>query len=149
MKTLNRVDLLGRLGQDPDFRITQSGTAIANLSIATNEGYKDQSGEWQEKTEWHRVTLWKNLAEVADKYLSKGSAVMISGKLQTRSYEDKNGETKYITEVVGNNIIMLDAKGDKLVSESNTPQTAKNIAKELQSPTQGKYEDPPEDDVPF
>lgn len=106
-KTLNRVQLLGRLGNDPDHRVTQSGTEVCTLNIATNENYKDRDGNWQERTDWHRVVLWRKLAEIANKYLNKGAQVMIEGKLQTRSYEDKSGVTKYITEVVADNLYML------------------------------------------
>lgn len=104
---MNNVILIGNLGSDPDMRHTQSGTAVANLSIATNESYKDKDGEWQDKTEWHRVVVWGAQAENCAKYLSKGSKVGVSGKLQTRKWEDDDGNARYTTEVVARNVEFL------------------------------------------
>lgn len=97
--SLNKVILVGNLGNDPEIRQTQSGDKVATLSIATSESYKDKSGQKQTKTEWHRVVMFGRIAEVAEQYLRKGSKVLIEGKLQTRSY-DKNGQTVYTTEIV-------------------------------------------------
>lgn len=121
MKTLNKVQLLGNLGQDPEVRNTSSNKKIATLNIATTNNYKDQSGEWQESTDWHRVIVWEKLAEVCEKYLKKGSKVFIEGKLRTRSYE-KDGTTHYVTEVLGNNLIMLSgAKSENKEFDSDVP----------------------------
>lgn len=104
---VNKVILLGNLGQDPDLRYTAGGTAVANLSMATSEKYKDQSGEWVEKTEWHRLTAWGRTAEICGEYLSKGSRIYIEGKLQTRKWTDKEGNDRYTTEVVVREMKML------------------------------------------
>lgn len=99
-KGINKVILIGNLGKDPDINYTQAGKAIANLTVATSESWKDQSGEMQEKTEWHRVSIFGKLAEIAGQYLKKGSQVYLEGKLQTRKWEDQNGNDRYTTEVV-------------------------------------------------
>jgi single-strand DNA-binding protein len=106
MASLNRVNLIGNLGKDPEIRHTQSGAAVANLSLATNEVFKNASGEKVERTEWHRVVLFGKLAEVAGEYLKKGSPIYLEGRLQTRSWE-KDGATRYATEVVGTSLQFL------------------------------------------
>ena len=116
MGSLNKAMIIGRLGDDPDVRYTQSNTAIANMSIATSERYKTKEGEKKERTEWHRVVAWGRLAEICQEYLRKGSKVYIEGQLQTRKWEDKEGNTKYSTEIRGYKMLMLDSKG-----ESNAP----------------------------
>lgn len=105
--------LIGRLGKDPDVRYTQSNTAVANMSIATSERFKDKSGEWKEKTEWHKVVAWGRTAEVCQEYLQKGSQIYIEGSLQTNKWEDKDGNTRYTTEVKTFRMQMLDSKGDR------------------------------------
>lgn len=110
MAGINKCILVGRLGRDPEIRYTQSGTAVTNLNLATSEKYKDKSGGMQEKTEWHRIVAFGRVAEIAEKYLGKGSQVYIEGKLQTRSYE-KEGQMHYSTEVVANTVQFLDSKG--------------------------------------
>ncbi len=112
MASLNKVMLIGNLGKDPEVRYTTSGTAVASFSVATTEKYKNKSGEWEEKTEWHNVTLWARLAEIAGEYLSKGKTVYIEGRLQTRKWQDKEGKDRYTTEIVGEKMQMLSAKGD-------------------------------------
>lgn len=111
MSSLNKAMIIGRLGQDPDVRYTQSNTAVANLSVATSERYKDKSGEWKENTEWHRVVAWGRLAEICQEYLKKGSLVYIEGPIQTRQWEDKDGQTRYTTEIKALTMTMLDSKG--------------------------------------
>ncbi len=113
---VNKVILVGNLGNDPEMRATQAGSQIANLSIATSESWRDkQTGEMQEKTEWHRVVFFNRLAEIAGQYLRKGSKVYIEGKLQTRSWDDQaTGQKKFMTEVVGNEMQMLDSRGDNM-----------------------------------
>ena len=113
MSSLNKAMLIGRLGQDPEVRYTQSNTAVANLSIATSERYKDSTGEWKETTEWHRVVAWGRLAEICQEYLKKGSQVYIEGPIQTRQWEDKEGRTRYTTEIKALTMTMLDSKGDR------------------------------------
>ncbi len=105
--------LIGHLGTDPEMRATPNGTNVANFSVATNESYKNSSGQLQERTEWHRIVVWGRLAEVCNQYLKKGRQVYIEGKLQTRSWDDqKSGEKKYMTEIVCSDMQMLGAKGD-------------------------------------
>ena len=103
---VNKVILLGNLGKDPELRYTQSGTAVCNFSLATTERVK-ANGEWQDKTEWHNITTWAKTAEVANEHLSKGSRIYLEGRIQTRKWEDKEGNTRYTTEIVANQIVML------------------------------------------
>ena len=113
--SLNKVILVGNLGADPDVRSMQSGDKVANLSIATSERWNDRDGNRQERTEWHRVVLFGKVAEVAERYLKKGAKVLIEGQLQTRKWQDQNGQDRYSTEVVvrgfGGNMTMLDGPG--------------------------------------
>lgn len=112
MRGVNRVMLIGNLGKDPDMQFLEGNIAVAKFSLATTETYKDRSGKLISQTEWHTVVLWRGLAELAQKYLHKGSLVYIEGRLKTRSWEDKEGNKKFATEVVGDNLIMLDKKTD-------------------------------------
>ena len=112
-KSVNKVILIGNLGKDPEIKYTPSGTAVAKFSLATNERYKDKAGEWQDRTEWHNVVLWQRLAEIAGEYLKKGGKVYIEGKLQTRSWEDKqSGQKKYMTEIVANDLVLLGGRSE-------------------------------------
>ena len=106
--SVNKVILIGNLGSDPELRFTPSGVQVANFSLATSESWTDKAGERQERAEWHRIVLWRRLAEVAGQYLKKGSKIYIEGKLQTRSWEDQNGQKRYTTEVVANSMEMLE-----------------------------------------
>ena len=106
--SINKVLLIGNLGDDPELRFTASGTQVANFSLATSETWQDKNGERQERTEWHRIVLWRRLAEIAGQYLKKGSKVYIEGKLQTRSWDDQKGQKHYSTEVVANSMELLD-----------------------------------------
>ena len=112
MASLNKVLLIGNLGQDPEMTYTQGGTAKAQLSIATQEKWKDKDGEAKEKTEWHRVIVWGKLAEICGQYLSKGRQVFIEGRLQTRQWEDREGNKKYTTEIIASGMQMLGSKRD-------------------------------------
>jgi len=113
MSTLNnKVQLIGNLGAAPEVKTTESGKTMATLSIATTDRYKDSNGEKQENTQWHRVVAWGKTAEIAEKYLKKGSRIAIEGRLNNRSYDDTNGEKKYITEVVATELLMLDPKAE-------------------------------------
>ena len=112
-KSVNKVILIGNLGKDPEVKYTPSGTAVAKLTLATNERFKDKGGEWQDRTEWHNVVLWARLAEIAGEYLKKGGKVYIEGRLQTRSWDDKNtNQKKYMTEVVASDLVLLSGRGD-------------------------------------
>ncbi len=104
---LNKVMLIGNLGADPETRFTQDGTCVCNLRIATTEKFKNRNGEPQERTEWHRVVMWGRLGEIANQYLSKGSRVYIEGKIETRKWQDRDGNDKYTTEIRANEMKML------------------------------------------
>lgn len=112
MRGVNRVILIGNLGKDPDVQYLEGNIGVAKFSLATTETYKDKGGRSISQTEWHTVVLWRGLAELAQKYLHKGSLVYIEGSLRTRSWEDKEGNKKFATEIVGDNLIMLDKRGD-------------------------------------
>ncbi len=112
MRGVNRVTLIGNLGKDPEMQFLEGNIAVAKFSLATTESYKDRSGRLLSQTEWHTVVLWRGLAELAQKYLHKGSLVYIEGGLKTRSWEDKEGNKKFATEIVGDNLIMLDKRAD-------------------------------------
>lgn len=104
--------IIGRLGQDPDLRHTKSNKAVCNLSVATSSRYKDSNNEWQEETEWHRITVWGSQAENCDKYLQKGSQVFVEGNIKTREWEDKDGNKRYTTEIHAYNVTFLSGQGD-------------------------------------
>ncbi len=111
-KGVNKVILIGNLGTDPEVRYMPSGNAVANLTLATSESWKDkQTGEMQDRTEWHRVVLYNRLAEIAGEYLRKGSKIYIEGSLRTRKWQDKTGQERYTTEIHANELQMLDSKG--------------------------------------
>lgn len=112
MRGINRVMLIGNLGKDPDVQYLEGNIGVAKFSLATTETFKDRAGKLISQTEWHTVVLWRGLAELANKYLHKGSLVYIEGRLRTRSWEDKEGNKKFATEVVGDNLIMLDKRTD-------------------------------------
>jgi single-strand DNA-binding protein len=139
MAGVNKVILVGRLGKDPEVRYTPSGAAVANFSIATSEEWKDKNtGEKQERTEWHRIVAWRRLGEICGEYLHKGSQIYIEGRLQTRSWEDRDGNKRYTTEIVAQNMQMLEAAGKGGRTE----------------PEEGRLpvEEPisiPDDDIPF
>jgi single-strand DNA-binding protein len=110
-KSINKVILIGNLGQDPELRYTSSGVAVASFSMATSESWKDQDGNVQEKTQWHKLVAWRKLAEIVGEYLKKGSKVYIEGRIQYRSYDDKNGVKRDVTEIIVDQMLMLDSKG--------------------------------------
>lgn len=112
MRGVNRVMLIGNLGKDPDVQFLEGNIGVAKFPLATTETFKDRSGKLISQTEWHTVVLWRGLAELAQKYLHKGSLVYIEGRLRTRSWEDKEGNRKFATEIVGDNLIMLDKRTD-------------------------------------
>ena len=109
---LNRAFLMGNLGQTPELRYTQSGQGVLSIRMATNERFKNKDGEWQDKAEWHSVVVWGKRAEALSKILQKGSPIMVEGRLQTRKWEDKEGTTRYTTEVVAREVLLLGRKGD-------------------------------------
>jgi single-strand DNA-binding protein len=142
MAGINKVILIGRLGNDPEVRYTPDGTAVANFNIATSEEWTDKgTGERKERTEWHRIVAWRRLGEICGEYLSKGKQVYVEGKLQTRSWE-KDGVTRYTTEVIASDVQFLGSRN------------AGDTYKSTEPPQSQKYEDPPltnrqDDDIPF
>jgi single-strand DNA-binding protein len=118
--SVNKAIIVGNLGRDPEVR-NAGDTRVANLNIATSERWKDKSGQQQERTEWHRVTLWDKLADVAERYLKKGSTVYIEGKLETRKWQDQSGQDRYTTEIRARELTMLDKRGDG--GGASNPQT--------------------------
>lgn len=112
-KSVNKVILVGNLGKDPEVKYTAQGTAVAKVSLATNERFKDGRGEWQDRAEWHNLVMWARLAEIAGEYLKKGSKVYVEGRLQTHSWDDKQtGQKKYMTEIVVGELVMLSGRGE-------------------------------------
>lgn len=111
--SVNKVILVGRLGKDPELRYTPSGDAVCNFSLATSERYKDKQGQQQEKTEWHNIVVWRKLAEICGKFLAKGSMIYLEGRIQTRSYDDRDGNKRYITEIVADKMQMLGSKNEE------------------------------------
>ena len=130
MANLNKVMLIGRLGQDPEIRYTQSGSSVANVTIATNDYWTDKQGGKQERTEWHSLVLWGKLADLAQSYLKKGSQVYVEGRLQTRDWEDQQGQKHYKTEVVVTTMQFLDSK---MSDSSNTEYSATPSAQQSDS----------------
>ena len=135
-KGVNKVILVGNLGKDPETRYMPDGKAVCNFSIATSESWKDKSGEKKESTEWHRICMFGKLAEIAGEYLNKGSKVYIEGKLQTRKWQGQDGQDRYTTEIVANEMQMLDSK------PSSDDQTS---AGQYQAAKDGEFGD----DIPF
>ena len=121
MAGVNKVILIGNLGKDPEVRYLDNGVAVANFSLATTENYKNKEGERVSQTEWHNIVLWRGLAEVAEKYLKKGASVYIEGKIKNRKWEDKEGKTRYNTEILADNMTML---GGKQSQENVVPTPA-------------------------
>lgn len=133
--TVNKVILIGRLGADPQLKYTPSGKANVTFNLATNAYWKDQDGNQQEKTDWHRIVAWDKLAEVMGEWLKKGSFIYIEGRLQTRSYEDTNGVKRYITEVVATDLEMLGRKGESDLesTDKESPPSPENESKSEES----------------
>lgn len=140
-KGINKAIIVGNLGQDPEVKYTASGTAIANISVATSESWTDkQSGQKQEKTEWHRIVMYKKLAEIAGQYLKKGSKVYIEGKIQTRKWQDQSGQDRYTTEIVANEMQMLDSRQDNAGTPQQAPQQGCQQAPAPQQAPQQNYQ---------
>lgn len=145
-KGINKVILVGNLGNDPDIRYTASGSAVANISVATTDSWKDkESGETQDRTEWHRVVFFGRLAEIVGEYLRKGSQVYLEGRLQTRKWQDKGGNDRYTTEIVANEMQML---GGRNTQRASTGADAQH-SDESRAPTSGGGSDFVDDDIPF
>lgn len=147
--SVNKVILVGNLGKDPELRYTSSGTAVATFSLATSERYKDKSGEQQEKTEWHNIVTWRNLAEICGKYLHKGKQVYIEGRIQTRSYDDRDGNKRYMTEIVADQMQMLGSKGDDGGYRRQNDSFDQRQEPQAQEPQVSEPPFNPDDDIPF
>ena len=126
MSSVNKAILVGRLGRDPEVRYTGSGQAVANLSLATAERFKDKQGEYQERTEWHRITAWGRLAEIVQQYTHKGSMIYVEGRIETRKYE-KDGVERYSTEIVAQSIQLLGSKNDNASPASGQESDAAEV----------------------
>jgi single-strand DNA-binding protein len=156
MASVNKVILIGNLGRDPEIRYMPSGDALATLSVATTDSWKDKSGEKQERTEWHRVSMFGRLAEIAGEYLKKGSQVYIEGRIQTRKYTDKDGAEKYSTEIVANEMKMLGSRNaaggmadmDSAPRAASRPASGGAASAPAKAPAGGAFDDL-EDDIPF
>jgi len=138
MASLNKVMLIGNLGADPEIRYTPSGAAVANFNMATKAQWTTKEGEKQDRTEWHRIVAWRRLGEICGEYLHKGSLVYIEGRLQTRTWEDRDGNKRYTTEIVAQGMQMLDRAG----------KSAEAASTEERFPTEEPL-DVPDDDIPF
>jgi len=138
MASLNKVMLIGYLGDDPEIRYTPSGSAVANFRMATTEQWTSKEGEREERTEWHRIVAWRKLGETCGEYLHKGSLVYIEGNLQTRSWEDRDGNKRWTTEIIAQRMQMLDRPG----------KSGEAVSVEERFPTEEALE-APEDDIPF
>ncbi|MCF6266364.1 MAG: single-stranded DNA-binding protein [Desulfuromusa sp.] len=165
--SVNKVILVGNLGKDPELRYTPSGTAIATFSLATTERYKDREGNKQSKTEWHNIVVWRQLAEICGKYLHKGKQIYVEGKIQNRSYDDRDGNKRYISEVVVSEMQMLGSREDNqsgggggYAGGQNQNQGGQSSNQEGQNQNQnnssqqqgGGFEEPvfnPDDEIPF
>lgn len=139
-KGVNKVILVGNLGNDPEVRYMPNGNAVANLSLATSESWKDQQGQVQERTEWHRLTMYRRLAEIAGEYLKKGSQIYVEGKLQTRKWQDQQGQDKYTTEIIVDQMQMLGGRGgDGGGGNGGYQRPQNNQGGYNQAPAQGGY----------
>jgi len=144
---INKVILIGNLGQDPEVKYMPNGGAVTNVTIATSESWKDKNtGETQEKTEWHRVVFFRRLAEIAGEYLKKGSKVYIEGKLQTRKWQDQSGNDRYTTEIIANEMQMLDGRGGG--GDFKPSGSSGSSSKQPEPATAGGFDDF-DDDIPF
>lgn len=155
-KGLNKVQVIGYLGADPEMRYTQQGTAVTNMRVAVSRSWKGQDGQMQEETEWFRINAWDKLAEICNQYLNKGSRVYFEGRLQTRKYTDREGVERYSTEVVASDMIMLDGRGEGRppISDDDDEEEAPAPRRPLASPRPGVSRNQPQpiesdDDIPF
>jgi single-strand DNA-binding protein len=145
MSSVNKVILVGNLGSDPELKYTPSNRPLCNISLATNEVFKDKAGARQERTEWHRVTVWGEQAETCAKYLSKGRSIYVEGRLQTRSWDDKEGKKRYSTDIVANQVVFLGAGNGSGAGRKNDSEPRAS------SPPPDLGASPPagDDDIPF
>ena len=155
MASVNKVILIGNLGKDPDIRYMPNGEAVANITLATSETWKDKTGAKQEKTEWHRVTFYRKLAEIVGEYLKKGNSVYVEGRLETRKWTDKTGTDRYTTEIIANEMRMLGSKsggssseGENKNNKTTPPKNSATSNNNAASTTNSGFGDM-DDDIPF
>jgi single-strand DNA-binding protein len=152
-RSLNRVQIIGNLGADPELRTTTNGARVANLSVATSRSWNDRQGQQQEKTEWHKVIFWEKLAELCERYLKRGDRVYVEGSIEYRQYEDKEGQTRYVTEIRGREIIMLGGRGEN--AQYDAPSRSPGPSGSGPTPAKDSFDEfssdslTPEDDLPF
>lgn len=151
MASVNKVILVGNLGRDPEVRYMPNGDAVCNFSIATTDSWKDKNGEKQERTEWHNIVMYRRLAEIAGEYLKKGAPVYLEGKLQTRKWQDKDGNDRYTTEIIADQMQMLGSRGDGGGQSGgghvqSQRQQAPAQRQSAPAPSSGNV---PDDDIPF
>lgn len=151
--TVNKVILVGRLGKDPETRYMPNGEAVTNATLATSENWKDKSGEKQEKTEWHNLTFYRRLAEIAGEYLKKGSMIYVEGKLATRKWQDKDGKDRYTTDIIVNEMQMLSSKSGsgsyEMMDQSASVPSTGSTAANKPAPAKRSDFDNFDDDIPF
>ena len=151
--SVNRVILVGRLGKDPETRYTSSGQAVCNFSLATDETYKDRAGERQKRTEWHRIVVWAKQAEIAQQYLHKGSLIYVEGRIQTRQWDDREGQKRTSVEIVANRFQMLGSRSDAAAAGAGAGISAASADADAQAPPPAADDAPaPEvsdEDIPF
>jgi single-strand DNA-binding protein len=152
--SINKVILVGRLGRDPEVKYTPSGAPVATFSLATDESFKDRTGEKQERTEWHRIVAWNKLAEICGEYLTKGKLVYIEGSIRSHEYQDKSGNKRTAYEIIANNMQMLGSKGDSERMPSANMERATAERPPVAGPATTDHPAPPEteisdDDIPF
>ena len=145
MASVNKAILIGNLGKDPELRYTSSGQAVASFSLATTDRYKDKDGNWQERTDWHNIVVWGRQGETAKEYLSKGRSAYIEGRIQTRSYDDKEGNKKWITEIVASRVQFLGGRGE---GGSKSGESSNSGSEETQTVTEPLVNQE-DDDLPF
>jgi single-strand DNA-binding protein len=158
-RSVNKAIIVGNLGADPEIRSTSGGARVANISVATSRRWNDRSGQQQEKTEWHKIVLWEKLADIAEKYLKKGDSVYLEGEIEYRSYDDKDGITRYVTEIRARELVMLGGRegppsgggGGGFQSRARQPAAAGSQSKEKEPTYEDFSSDFPEedDDLPF
>ncbi len=141
-KSVNKVIMVGNVGKDPEVKYTASGTAVAKFNLATNEGFKDKSGEWQNRAEWHNVIAWERLAEIVGEYVHKGTKLYVEGKLQTSSWEDRDGHKNYRTEIVARDLVLLSSRD----ADHEADHTEADDKRESEHSGAGEITD---EDIPF
>ncbi len=149
MASVNKVILIGNLGKDPETRYMSNGDAVTNITLATTDAWKDKNGEKQEKTEWHRVTFYRKLAEIAGEYLKKGRSVYIEGRLETRKWTDKNGVERYTTDIIANDMKMLGNRSGSGSFESPDHEEDSSVSSRSSPAKSANGFDDMDDDIPF